>query len=201
MVFDFIANDMSDIMATDSSTHNPMPRKLRFSDIMILIGALGAAVIVDRQGTLGLYKLTPRQMSYEGSIVVAVDYQFQKLMPFIIIYTAAFTGIQIIQPGVKGRRVGERPGGVLCAIVCLAFTILFAWLEVAWKMGWHRGQALVFWHYVPYISLVVAASWSTLFVSGRWNPEPHWMDRMGRALGAVWLIPLLLVWLRQLYNV
>jgi hypothetical protein len=33
-----------------------------------------------------------------------------------------------------------------------------------------------------------AVSWFTLVLTGRWRPEPSWVDRWGRALGCSWII-------------
>ncbi len=34
----------------------------------------------------------------------------------------------------------------------------------------------------------VAAVWLVLALSGRWSPEKSWIDRLGRILGATWLL-------------
>ncbi|MFO0955968.1 MAG: hypothetical protein U0800_00720 [Isosphaeraceae bacterium] len=35
--------------------------------------------------------------------------------------------------------------------------------------------------------LTVAAVWLVLALSGRWRPEPSWIDRLGRLVGAAWI--------------
>jgi hypothetical protein len=37
-------------------------------------------------------------------------------------------------------------------------------------------------------AVAVAATWLTLALVGRWNPERAWDDRLGRFLGALWMI-------------
>jgi hypothetical protein len=49
------------------------------------------------------------------------------------------------------------------------------------------------------VAVGVAASWLALAVVGRWNPERAWDDRLGRSVGALWMIfylgaPLLALW-------
>jgi hypothetical protein len=39
----------------------------------------------------------------------------------------------------------------------------------------------------------VAAIWLLLALSGRWRPEPSWIDRLGRLLGVVWIACAILV--------
>jgi hypothetical protein len=36
--------------------------------------------------------------------------------------------------------------------------------------------------------LAVAVAWTVLAVSGRWRPERSWIDRLGRGLGAIWIL-------------
>jgi hypothetical protein len=38
------------------------------------------------------------------------------------------------------------------------------------------------------VAIGVAASWLALAIVGRWNPERAWDDRLGRFLGALWMI-------------
>ena len=50
----------------------------------------------------------------------------------------------------------------------------------------------------PLFGLAVLASWVTLVAGRRWRPEPSWVDRLGRALGLLWVLlglasPLLLL--------
>jgi hypothetical protein len=38
-----------------------------------------------------------------------------------------------------------------------------------------------------YLGLAVLASWLTLRAGGWWRAEPSWIDRLGRALGVLWI--------------
>jgi hypothetical protein len=40
--------------------------------------------------------------------------------------------------------------------------------------------------------------WSILVLSGRWHPEPGWIDRVGRALGMFWILIGFLWWFAPL---
>ena len=46
------------------------------------------------------------------------------------------------------------------------------------------------------IGVAVGSSWILLLVSGRWRPEPSWIDRAGRVLGWFWIaiLPLTCWW-------
>jgi hypothetical protein len=36
--------------------------------------------------------------------------------------------------------------------------------------------------------LAVASVWLILILSGRWRSHPDWIDRLGRGLGALWML-------------
>jgi hypothetical protein len=36
--------------------------------------------------------------------------------------------------------------------------------------------------------LAVAVAWSTSAMSGRWQPEPNWLDRVGFLTGIFWVV-------------
>ena len=38
------------------------------------------------------------------------------------------------------------------------------------------------------VGFAIAACWLVLIVGRRWRPEPSWIDRCGRALGAYWIL-------------
>lgn len=38
-----------------------------------------------------------------------------------------------------------------------------------------------------HVSLAILALWVVLALGRRWHAEPHWRDRLGRALGAAWI--------------
>jgi hypothetical protein len=38
----------------------------------------------------------------------------------------------------------------------------------------------------------VASSWITLLIGGRWRADPRWIDRLGRFLGASWMMSVFL---------
>jgi hypothetical protein len=40
----------------------------------------------------------------------------------------------------------------------------------------------------------VVVAWITLVLVGRWRPEPTWLDRLGRAVGIVWILMAQLTW-------
>jgi hypothetical protein len=49
---------------------------------------------------------------------------------------------------------------------------------------------------LPSMAHAVALSWILLALGRQWRAEPSWIDRMGRAFGAVWILGIpFLYWL------
>jgi hypothetical protein len=43
-----------------------------------------------------------------------------------------------------------------------------------------------------YVATAVAGAWFVLLLAGWWRPEPSWIDRAGRVIGILWIVPYLL---------
>jgi len=43
-----------------------------------------------------------------------------------------------------------------------------------------------------YVAAAVAGAWFVLALAGWWRPEPSWIDRFGRILGFLWIVPYLI---------
>ncbi|MFI5459156.1 MAG: hypothetical protein ACHRXM_27320 [Isosphaerales bacterium] len=54
----------------------------------------------------------------------------------------------------------------------------------------------VFAFYAQQVSFAVFGGWSALALSGRWRPEPSWIDVAGRITGVVWLAVTAVSWCR-----
>ena len=39
-----------------------------------------------------------------------------------------------------------------------------------------------------YVGLAVAATWISLWISGRWRRSADWIDFMGRVVGVLWIV-------------
>jgi hypothetical protein len=50
-----------------------------------------------------------------------------------------------------------------------------------------------------YVGLAVGATWLVQYASGRWRKPADWIDRMGVALGALWIV-IGLVWTLREYT-
>jgi hypothetical protein len=118
--------------------------------------------------------------------------------------TVILTVLRLHRNRTDFRRLMREPGFVAClafglgAIVTLTKYLLhevvirWAMPEIhAMRIGQSRAILSRFasgWG--PFSSvagLVVLASWTILWLGGRWRPEPTWVDRAGRVLGIVWI--------------
>ena len=58
--------------------------------------------------------------------------------------------------------------------------------------GWGLFVMLVFWRNWPCSGPAVAGAWLALIVAGCWRAERSGIDRLGRVLGACWLVDMLI---------
>jgi hypothetical protein len=153
------------------------------------------------------------QQSISPPFVVAAG------LPCLVCWTATVLLLRLRAPRPRFRRLARQPGFVACfaAGVVLAVRAVGALLSaLAWLLPELSAQAVykTFVEYPPCyrlwssllypfpfaapgeIGLAVAAAWLILGIGGSWRAERSWVDRAGRALGAVWLImiPLLYWW-------
>jgi hypothetical protein len=53
---------------------------------------------------------------------------------------------------------------------------------------------LIVLNYRISISFATAGLWALMAACGQWHAEPSWIDRAGRAVGALWIILILMRW-------
>jgi hypothetical protein len=122
-------------------------------------------------------------------------------MPHLAVWTVATLGLGLRKPG-PGRVASLAAAAVLalilgCFVACRARGHI-AQIDVSY-CHWMRGPG-AFLNYrvgrqvglllAPYgdrIGFAVAGAWIALLSSGRWRPEPTWIDRLGIAVGFAWI--------------
>ena len=93
------------------------------------------------------------------------------------IWFPAFAFMRLRRPRPPFRVVALQPGMVAFWAVALTETWAFVFSLCVTGAGWLvMGGACVF----------MPAAWLALKRSGRWSPEPSWIDRFGRVLGVCW---------------
>ena len=94
-----------------------------------------------------------------------------------------------------GRRRPRPPGLAACVGVIVATGIsLSFWVHVVITSIPGIGWADEPWEFIAQQiidptppAIAVGSVWAVLALDRRWRPEPGWLDRLGRILGAYWL--------------
>ena len=184
------------------------PNRPRFSlaDVMLLVGSTGLSlatyVLVDnglfggRRFFFGFFQGPTRLDALEI---------LERMGGALSILVILFGGWTIVLPALPlrkdrplWRRLSRQPGISACiaAVAGMAF-----WGAVAGGTLWFRGlvqqhaplppgfwvRSPVFDGLIVCAGTSVAAVWGVLIATGRWRPQGHAFDRIGRGLGLLWL--------------
>jgi hypothetical protein len=93
-----------------------------------------------------------------------------------LILCAAFFTIRFRKPRPPAREVAQQPGTIACCAV---------WVSVV------AGVLTVQNLFVS--AMTVLTVWMVLLITGRWRAEKGWIDAMGRTLGVVWILALVVL--------
>jgi hypothetical protein len=111
------------------------------------------------------------------------------LLLFLLSFAAVL--IRLGPPCRSRRKLWRQPGLTACAAANLGVavqTLYMALYSHAALLSWERFIMGAFWTGWPNCGSVVAGAWLTLIFTGRWRAEPSAIDRLGRMIGACWLI-------------
>ena len=201
-------------------------RRFNLGDLMILVAAIGLAMMTSRELWHGLtvepgaeyWSVTPARL-----LIAAV------LSACATPLTLACLAFRLRKPRPARRRLAIQPGSA--AVIACSVIFAFQVVEVAIYLAVPKVDLLGGTNVSPLrfgdsVSLVVmkstlgnelvghvepmpcfgvlttslmtpcgpavAAAWLILALSGRWQPEKSWIDRLGRLLGAIWIVTSLL---------
>ena len=164
-----------------------MERRFSLSDGMVLMVGLGAGLalmkVADLDGELARSwsKLTRGGMSWSLKTALETASEWglflglplgAGLTPFCLYYQS------------KGR-----PGYASCLIATAVVVPMLVVTGVRVALTGQRPNDYLAWHAftTPLIGSAILSSWLTLRLMGAWNPEPSWRDRLGRAMGVMWI--------------
>ena len=163
---------------------------------MILLAALAVGLVMARTNLPVEFEPLPRS---PGQIPNVISAWAVLLFPSLEVGTLAVSLLAVRGPRPPLRRLTLRPGFVACGAAGVILTVGAAvnalYLGVGavlrqWPGGWvpYQNRDLMFFNnHVGQISYAVAVSWSLMAAGGRWRPEPHWVDRLGRGFGFFWV--------------
>ena len=120
------------------------------------------------------------------------------LVPFAAAWSLLLPILRARPPRPPWRRVWRQPG----MLACLAAGLGLLWgaaayaavSAIAWALPprplppYHWLQHFLAHGLFVYVGVAVAVAWVSLLVSGRWRRPADALDRLGRVVGATWLI-------------
>jgi hypothetical protein len=90
------------------------------------------------------------------------------------------------------RRLGREPGAIACLAILSATVLQVFWYSRPYLVSPNSGAPLIWWLQAvvhPHrIAFALVEAWFAQSLSGRWRPSRSWIDGIGIALGAVFLI-------------
>jgi hypothetical protein len=171
-------------------------RRFLISDAMVLIAATAVGIALARmimsfEGWRRDFG-TPQEPWRTARVVFRNSRNVGS--PLLLTWTVALLVLHLRRPRPRLRRVFRRPGAIACGVATLAFllpTVLIIPLGVrARAEGSSVGDPFYLasiWVLGANGGLGVLCGWLTLVLGGRWRPEPSWLDRAGRIVGAGWI--------------
>lgn len=177
-------------------------RPFGVADLLILIAATAAGLAASRMmaADVSLKVIwdmlsTPPSEGWSIGVIAGMfgDLGTHFLMPCLATWTAACLLMQLRNPRPARRRFVRMPGAMACLVATVAIGLTAAGGLATWAMtapdNRHRMQrlfgAIIFGSHQ--VGAAVLWCWATMAISGRWRPEPTWLDRSGRLLGAGWV--------------
>ena len=122
---------------------------------------------------------------------------FGPLLPCGLVWTLAVLLLRLRHPRPARRRLARQPGTVACvAAASVAGAGGLALLLVLTAKFYTRAEpvaltdrfvARLLEGMAPSMGLGVLVAWLMLVLNKTWRPEPSWVDRMGRVVGAFWV--------------
>jgi hypothetical protein len=193
-------NQLSDVKGTMTRPRQPFTLR----DAMVLVAATAIGLAAARGLHDSIWSKT--SMSVEAGSYSAISLEVARwtviALPTAWAWTIALIllSLRIPQTSIHARLI--LPGSAACGAATIALTIgtinmLVVWVIIILQFGTTRplvmGEVIsdsILEIDLPGIGspgLAVTIAWVALAVSGRWQPEPSWIDRLGRLMGCGWI--------------
>jgi hypothetical protein len=122
------------------------------------------------------------------------------MIPGLAGLSIAVLGLRLRRPRPGLRRLARQPGFVACTAAAIVLGIRMANLASVAGVITLDSPGSSFWGEIfddgmrdslgsipSDVGCAVAVAWTIQGLGGRWRPEPSWIDRTGRVLGALWI--------------
>jgi hypothetical protein len=193
------------------------PRPFGLSDAVILVVALAMGLAANRLDWDFSVHMA-RQNLYE-----AIRCLLELTTPHLAALTTASMIMLLRRPRLARRRLIRCPGAIACTTASAALLVIACWTVSATAVGrvitfsdeavrtptengHGRGgsiQELITGRllavYGDQVGFAVAGAWLSLLLSGRWRSERTWLDRLGRAVGWIWIGLTMVFWSRSFF--
>jgi hypothetical protein len=193
------------------------PRSFGLTDALILVIAAAVGLSINRLNWAIFLACWSNPLDAHDSIE-----QFLGLvMPHVAAMTVATLAMRVRRPRPRFRRIARQSGLVACMVALAVLLIIASWVALTTLTGQivkfsqhvvpmgqydHRKRLAGYPSY-PFsgqllvacgdrIGFAVARAWLALLLVGRWQSESTWLDRLGRAIGCLWIALAAALWLR-----
>jgi hypothetical protein len=180
---------MAELTVTDDD--RPRSRRFGLADMMILIVALALGLALAGPAFIIIadaIRSVPRNhFQTLAGVVQFVRFLNIIVLNFLVCLIPASLILRLRRPRPPLRTLIHQPGFAACAA---PVAVVLATLPLAFfAPSGLAGQVIE----IGGQGLAVAAAplaWLFLIATRRWNPEPSWIDRLGRVLGVLWMVSL-----------
>jgi hypothetical protein len=170
-------------------------RRFSIADAMILIVATSIGIVLVRA-------ILPNILAGIMSIVAdfahppkqgasaTVDAWLVALLaasPLLAAWTVALLLLHLRRPRPHLNCMLRQPGAVACVIATLGMAFCATWVIPMWVRGDSALLVALRFVYHGDVGVAVLGGWAVLVLSGRWRPEPSWLDRAGRIIAVTWI--------------
>jgi hypothetical protein len=203
--------------ASSRRDHPMKSRSFGLTDAMILVVAVATGLSVNRMD----WPLFLLRWSNPVDAHDSIEHFLGLVMPHAATMTVALLALRMRSPRPQFRRIARQPGSVACMVALAMLLVITSWIAVTWSAGKavvfsrdivlrhsnghtrvdpgflvfpFSGKVLVV--YGDRIGFAVAGAWLALLLVGGWKAEPSWIDRLGRAVGWLWIVLTAVLWLR-----
>jgi hypothetical protein len=164
----------------------PRPRPLNLADAMIFIIALALGIALARPVIaliVDAIRYDPRWrfQTLDGTLSLGRMLNIV-FLNFLIFLLPAFLIVRLRRPRPAFRSLLCQPGFVACAAPVV---IVLATIPLALFPSSEPAQHLLALGSQVLLAAAAPLAWVFLIATHRWNPEPSWIDRLGRILGVL----------------
>jgi len=167
------------------------PRRFTLADAMILVAAMAIGFAWSR----AFVAILRDPSSAIPHAVLRALFWIQAAQPCLMTLFLATLICRLRPPRPPLKRLIRQPGLVASAAAVFVYSLdsILTGLHQAANValsyfGLTLGIVRTSWFLYWAVVYGIACSWILLAVSRRWRAEPSWVDRLGRVLGATWLV-------------